>query len=261
MSAEQALLASEGAHPMADVQALRTSEGRASAPALFDRVAPGYDRMNRLLSLGLDPSWRRRAVADLRAVLPSAGGVPVLLDVATGTADLALEAARQMPAATVVGLDSSPGMLALGRDKVAAVRLSSRIMFVEGDATALPFPSGSYDAVTCAFGVRNFPDVAGALAEFHRVLKPGGVLLVLEFFRPSSPVLGALTSAWLACAAPVCAPSRRADYAYLRRSIGRTLSVAEFVSRATVSGFSAPVGVSAVRFFFPCCSHVLLCRS
>lgn len=142
--------------------------------AMFDAIAPTYERVNRWLSLGRDASWRRRAVA-MAAVQPS----DRVLDVACGTGDFARAFAKAGPA-QVVGSDFSAPMLAL-----AAARPFSRAQWCRADGLALPFTDGSFDVVSCAFGIRNFQSLARGLSEFHRVLRPGGRAVILEFSIPS----------------------------------------------------------------------------
>ncbi|HET6350277.1 MAG TPA: ubiquinone/menaquinone biosynthesis methyltransferase, partial [Candidatus Krumholzibacteria bacterium] len=149
---------------------------KSQTPRMFNSIAHRYDFLNHALSFNVDRRWRRLLVdaADVRA-----GGR--VLDVATGTADVALEFARRSPAQHIAGLDPSSGMLEVGRTKLAGARVD----LIEGDALALPFPDGSFDVVTIAFGLRNLPDYARGTAEMARVLRPGGRLLVLEFLPPS----------------------------------------------------------------------------
>lgn len=150
---------------------------REQVERMFDHISPKYDLLNRLLSLGTDQGWRRK-------VIRGVGEEPVkrLLDVATGTADLAIQAAAV--AEHVTGADISAGMLAQGREKVARTGLAERITLVQGDAAALPFAEATFDAVTVAFGVRNFEDLERGIAGMVRVLRPGGRLFVLEFSKP-----------------------------------------------------------------------------
>lgn len=148
---------------------------------MFNRIAPRYDLLNRVLSFGIDRIWRRRLV---RLVRKKAAAT--VLDVATGTGDLALAlAATRRKPLTVYGLDISSGMLELARKKVDKKGLQDLIVLKEGDSEALPFDDNYFDAVTVAFGVRNFGDLAKGLAEMRRVLKPGASLYVLEFSKPS----------------------------------------------------------------------------
>lgn len=147
---------------------------------MFDHISPKYDLLNRLCSLGTDQGWRRKLI---RAV----GREPVghLLDVATGTADLAIMATKV--AGQVTGADISAGMLEHGRNKVAKAELAGKIQLVQADAAELPFPDASFDAVTVAFGVRNFEVLEAGIRGMARVLRPGGRLFVLEFSTPSRP--------------------------------------------------------------------------
>lgn len=209
---------------------------------LFTRIAGRYDLLNRALTFGIDLSWRRRALAMLEA--PTR-----VLDLATGTGDLALGLARRFPHAQVTGLDLTPAMLEIARRRIARADCAARVTLMEGDATRLPFPDASFDTVTCAFGFRNFPDPVAALAEAARVLVPGGTLLVLEFFRLESPFCAWATAGWLRLVAPLLARGTRADYAYLRTSIARMCSARTFVSWAQNLGLS----ISRETFFLPSC--------
>lgn len=150
---------------------------------MFSAIAPRYDFLNRLLSAGRDRYWRREAIA--ATALPDGGR---LLDVCTGTADMALEASRQFPHAHIVGVDFSRPMIELGGTKVARSSLVSRISLQVAPAEALPFPDESFDAATVAFGLRNVPDRLRGLCEMGRVLKPGGRAVILEFTTPPSPL-------------------------------------------------------------------------
>lgn len=150
---------------------------------MFSEIAPRYDLLNRLLSFGADLRWRRRAVA-----LALEKGPRRILDLATGTGDLALMLKRRAPLAEVVGADFAPPMLELARRKAQAQGLG--VEFLEADALALPFPGGSFDAITIAFGFRNFADYRKALLELRRVLAPGGRLVILEFPPPPRGAFG-----------------------------------------------------------------------
>ncbi len=163
------------AEKMSDI----VDERGAPVERMFSAIAPRYDFLNRLLSAGRDRAWRREAIRATR--LPAGGR---LLDVCTGTADMALEAARQFPTAQLVGVDFSRPMLALGLQKVARAGLESRIRLEVAPAEALPFPDGAFDAATIAFGLRNIPDHPRGLRELFRVIKPGGRAVILEFTTP-----------------------------------------------------------------------------
>ena len=226
---------------------------QASAPqmrGMFTRVAGMYDRLNRVQSLGLDVLWRKRALARLARAMPPPRRI---LDLATGTADFALAAARRFPDAHVTGVDLTPAMLDIGRRKVETAGLADRIALEEGDACALTCADGAFDAVLCAFGFRNFPDHAAALREVARVLAPDGNLLVLELFRPRFRLLATVPAAWMACAARLFASGARTDYAYLRASIGETCTVAEFERLASDAGLETVQR----KFFFPACSCLM----
>ena len=153
---------------------------REQVSQMFDRIAPKYDFLNHLFSLGIDVIWRRKAVRLLRQERPKK-----ILDMATGTADFALETRRMMgPDVHTTGVDISPGMLEIGRKKVRQRNWSTSIELVEGDSVSLPYPDGSFDAYTVAFGVRNFENLPGGLLEMRRVLRPGGWGVILEFSKP-----------------------------------------------------------------------------
>ena len=152
---------------------------------MFAQIAPRYDLLNRVLSLGVDRAWRRAAAEEALLLDPER-----VLDVATGTADFALELARRAPASEVVGCDFVPEMLEIGRRKARERHLKVHLEL--GDALALPYSDASFDALTCAFGFRNFADYPRALSEFWRVLRPGGRLVILEFPPPGKTLLGAL---------------------------------------------------------------------
>ena len=146
---------------------------------MFDDIAFRYDFLNRALSGGMDIIWRKRALAKLKDIGPQR-----LLDVATGTADVAIMASRLLKPSSIIGIDISEGMLEIGRKKVAAQALQNTIELLKGDSETISFPDRSFDAVTVAFGVRNFQNLEKGLSEILRVLKPGGRLVVLEFSQP-----------------------------------------------------------------------------
>ena len=147
--------------------------------SMFDRIAPRYDLLNRLLSFGIDKIWRRNVVKQLKDLKG-----PMVLDVATGTGDLAIEICKIEPVA-VYGLDLSSQMLEFAKEKIAKKRLHMTVQLRQGDSENLPFENNFFDAITVAFGVRNFENLSKGLAEMHRVLRPGGRLVVLEFSKPA----------------------------------------------------------------------------
>jgi demethylmenaquinone methyltransferase / 2-methoxy-6-polyprenyl-1,4-benzoquinol methylase len=145
---------------------------------MFDNISARYDFLNHLLSMGIDKGWRRKAIAMLKPLRPKA-----ILDVATGTGDFAIQAMELAPD-KITGVDISEGMLEVGRKKIEKLGLSNRIDLKSGDSENLGFPENNFDAVIVAFGVRNFENLEKGLGEIFRVLKPGGMLVVLEFSRP-----------------------------------------------------------------------------
>lgn len=145
---------------------------------MFDKIAVKYDFLNHFLSLGIDRSWRRKTIAELKGHRPS-----TILDIATGTGDLAIEALKLQPE-QINGIDISEGMLAIGREKLAKKGLDSKIKLSLGDSEQILFTEGSFDAATCAFGVRNFANLSKGLSEIFRVLKPSGKVAILEFSKP-----------------------------------------------------------------------------
>lgn len=195
--------------------------------AMFDGIAARYDLVNRVISLGIDQSWRRKTVRALQL----ARGHRVL-DLATGTADLAIQVARTEPGATVVGLDPSAKMLDVGRDKVVRAALEARVELVQGDAQALPFPENSFDSVCIAFGIRNVPDRAKALREMARVTRPGGRIAILELSEPRSGLLGALARFHIHTVVPYVGAllSGVKEYQYLQRSIAAFPPAEEFAA-------------------------------
>ncbi len=151
---------------------------KAQVARMFDNISRRYDFLNHFLSLGIDIYWRKRAIALLKDLQPSR-----ILDVATGTADFALEALSLEPE-EVVGVDISEGMLERGRQKLAKKDLGKKIRLIKGDSEKLPFNDNIFDAVIVAFGVRNFEDLEKGLADMYRVLKRGGEVVILEFSKP-----------------------------------------------------------------------------
>ena len=190
---------------------------------MFADIARRYDLMNRLMTFGRDKSWRRYAVSQLRldqAPDPSRIQNPkseIILDVATGTGDLALEVRDQFPNAQVVGLDVVPDMLMLARAKAGGA-----IAVVAGDALALPFPDEGLDGVVTAFALRNVTDIPAAFAEMARVTRPGGRLACLEIARPQIPIFRQLFGWYFYWLVPIVGgivSSKRSAYTYLPHSL------------------------------------------
>jgi demethylmenaquinone methyltransferase/2-methoxy-6-polyprenyl-1,4-benzoquinol methylase len=192
---------------------------------MFDAISPKYDLLNRLFSLGIDQGWRRKVV---RLV----GQEPVehLLDVATGTADLAIMAAPK--AERVTGIDISEGMLEHGRVKVQKRGLDRKITLTQADSTALPFADATFDTVTVAFGVRNFEDLEKGLAEMIRVLRPNGRLFVLEFSKPQHTPMRQLFRFYFHRVMPLIGRTVSKDsaaYTYLPKSVDAFPEGSEFL--------------------------------
>lgn len=189
---------------------------RNGSGAMFDAIAPRYDLLNRVISLGVDQRWRRATVKAL-----ALGENPRVLDLATGTADLAILTARTHRDATVTGLDPSRNMLAVGREKLAAKGLSDRVTLVEGDAEHLPFEDKSFDGITMAFGIRNVPDRPAALREMARVTRPGGRIAILELADPKKGILSSFARFHIHTVVPWvgAALSGAREYRYLHESI------------------------------------------
>ena len=151
---------------------------------MFDNIAPAYDRLNRAMSFGLDRCWRHKAVRMVVATSPQS-----IVDIATGTGDFALSLAKAMPSARVVGLDLSEGMVEIGRRKVENAGLAERIKLTCGDCLASPLPENCADALTVAFGVRNFADLAAGYRAMYKMLRPGGMICVIELSTPTSRIV------------------------------------------------------------------------
>ena len=204
---------------------LAPGETRPGSGAMFDRIAGRYDLLNRVMTFGLDHGWRRRTVAALALREGSR-----VLDLATGTADMALEVLRQQPNATVVGVDPSENMLAVGREKVAAGQLDERIELRTGIAEELPFEDDSFDGLCIAYGIRNVPDRRKALSEMARVVRPGGRVVILEATEARGGPLAWGARFWVHHVVPRLGAllSNAPEYRYLQKSIAAFPTPAEF---------------------------------
>ena len=204
--------------------------------AMFDAIAPRYDLLNHLLSAGIDRRWRAAAIRSLHLT-----GRETLLDVCTGTADVALAARRGGGATRVVGVDFSASMVRLGLEKVRAAGESGRISLLRGDAMQLPAANRSVDAVTVAFGIRNVVQPAVACAEMARVLRPGGRLAILEFGMPRVPGIGPLYTWYFTRVLPMVGrivSGHGAAYSYLPASVGTFAPPAECLDMLRRAGFT-----------------------
>lgn len=202
---------------------------------MFDNISPKYDLLNHSLTLGIDFLWRKKAVKSLRAINPK-----IVLDIATGTGDFAVEAARKLQPQRVIGIDISEGMLEVGRRKMQKKGIADTVEMVKGDSEDLHYPDGFADAVTVGFGVRNFEHLQKGLSEIHRVLRPGGVCVILEpsfprhfplkqlfqfYFTKILPLIGRLVS------------RDKAAYTYLPSSVKAFPSGEEFLEICRSVGF------------------------
>ncbi len=223
------LTVSRPAPPMAAASGDATRPG---SGAMFDRIAGRYDLLNRVISVGLDRRWRR-----LAAAIVASDGARVL-DLATGTGDVALEIARLSASASVVALDPSPGMLEQAEIKVEAAGLSDRIALESGRAEALPFDDDTFDAVIIAWGIRNVVDRRLALAEMARVVRVGGRVVILEGTEPRSHLLAPLARCYIHHLVPRLGAwlSHERAYRYLQTSIEAFPNPAEFARQIRSCG-------------------------
>jgi demethylmenaquinone methyltransferase/2-methoxy-6-polyprenyl-1,4-benzoquinol methylase len=203
---------------------------------MFDGLADRYDLMNRMLSCGIDAKWRTKAINELKKNDPKK-----ILDVATGTGDMATMACRILKPEKVIGIDISEHMLELGRKKVEKEGLSKVVQLQTGDSETINFADNSFDAVMVAFGVRNFEHLETGLKEMFRVLKPGGKLIVLEFSRPRVRIFRSLYNLYMSFVAPEVArwfSQNKKAYQYLNQSAKLFPDRHDFVEILNRSGYS-----------------------
>jgi demethylmenaquinone methyltransferase/2-methoxy-6-polyprenyl-1,4-benzoquinol methylase len=206
---------------------------REGSGAMFDGIAHRYDLVNRVISLGIDQSWRKKTVRSLEL---KAGGR--VLDLATGTGDLAILVASMHPDVTIVGVDPSEKMLEVGQKKLVSQQLTDRIELQVGDAQALEFPDRSFDGLCIAFGIRNVPDRLQGLREMARVTKAGGRVAILELSEPRSGLLGPLARFHVHSVVPAVGAllSGAKEYRYLQKSIAAFPPSSEFEALMTEAG-------------------------
>lgn len=203
---------------------------------MFDSIAPAYDWMNRAMTFGIDKLWRRRAVRLVSKDKPAQ-----IVDIATGTGDLAIALAEKMPQAKVTGLDLSEGMIEIGREKVERRGLSDRVKLMAGDCLAMPLDDCSADVITVAYGVRNFEHLDRGYAEMLRVLKPGGLLCVLELSTPVNPIVKPFYKFYTRCLIPALGRMVSKDsraYSYLPESIAAVPQGDHMLELISQAGFT-----------------------
>ncbi len=184
---------------------------------MFDNIAPAYDFMNRAMTFGIDRCWRRKAVKML-CCYPH----DTILDIATGTGDLAILLAKLSKAKTITGIDLSEGMINVGRKKVEKIGMTSRITLTTGDCLNMPFHNDSFHAITAAYGVRNFENLLQGYKEMLRVLRPGGAITIIELATPTSPIIKPLYKLYTRYIIPLVGRLISKDvraYSYLPESI------------------------------------------
>jgi demethylmenaquinone methyltransferase / 2-methoxy-6-polyprenyl-1,4-benzoquinol methylase len=204
---------------------------------MFDKIAFRYDFLNRFLSGGIDIYWRKRAIRELLPLQPKK-----ILDVATGTADVAIMSYKFLKPATIIGIDISEGMLQFGRKKVANLLLNKHIQLLLGDSEAINFADDTFDAITVAFGVRNFENLRKGLAEMRRVLKPGGKLVVLEFSKPKQSLVKVAYNLYMRIVTPRIGKliSKNAEaYKYLNDSVQKFPEGNDFLTIMNDVGYTA----------------------
>lgn len=202
---------------------------------MFNDISGRYDFVNRFLSAGTDIGWRKKALKMLKANQPQN-----LLDVATGTADMAIMASGILNPAKITGIDISGGMLDIGRKKVQKAGLQAKIELLKGDSETIKFADNTFDAVTVAFGVRNFENLEKGLSEIHRVLTPGGKLVVLEFSKPKMPGVKNLYNLYMKIVAPGVGKmvnKNGSAYSYLNNSINKFPEGKNFTQILSLTGF------------------------
>lgn len=203
---------------------------------MFDSIAGQYDNLNRFLSARIDLLWRKKAIRMLKKERPR-----LILDVATGTADMAIMACKMLNPEKIEGIDISANMLELGRKKIEKEGLGEKIRLCQGDSETINFPDHSFDAVMVAFGVRNFENLEKGLREMYRVLKPGGRLIVLEFSKPRQKGVKSLYNLYMGIVAPQVARwfrQNKAAYQYLNESANAFPDRQSFTEILNKAGFT-----------------------
>lgn len=219
----------------------QTTSKKEQVATMFDNIAPKYDFLNQLLSLGIHKGWRRKAIRLLQVQKPK-----TILDIATGTADFAIEAMKLNPD-KIIGVDISEGMLKLGREKINKLGLQNKIELKYGDSESLPFPDNSFDAITVGFGVRNFENLEKGIADIYRVLNHNGMLAVLEFSKPGKFPVKQVYNFYFRYVTPFVGKLFSKDssaYTYLPESVNAFPAGEEFLKILRKSGFKETKSIS-----------------
>ncbi len=218
---------------MAETQNLNKSPEQVGA--MFNDIAYRYDFLNHFLSLGIDKVWRKKLIRRLNSGHPK-----TVLDIATGTADLAIQLAKSAPNVKITGIDIANQMLEVGRQKLNKSGLSDRISLIYADSLSIPFPDASFDAAMVAFGVRNFADPVKGMNEAYRVLKPDGKLFVLEFSMPKGIFMPILYRIYFKAILPLIGrfiSGHRMAYTYLPDSVTSFPDGEDFINLMIKAGF------------------------
>lgn len=219
-----------------DIKPYNEAEAKkAQVEQMFDNIAPSYDLLNRVLTLGIDTTWRKKAINTIKKEQPKH-----LLDIATGTADIAIEAYRLIKPAQITGIDISHEMLEKGREKVSKKGLDATITLLKEDSENLSFSDDTFDVATASFGVRNFENLDKGLKEIQRVLEPGGQVVILEFTKPTSFPFKQLFNVYFKYILPVIGKFKSKDsraYEYLYESVQAFPDYDLFLTRMRSAGF------------------------
>lgn len=216
---------------------------------MFDRIANRYDFLNRFLSARIDVLWRKKAINLLRSQHPKQ-----ILDVATGTGDVAILTYKLLTPENIIGIDISEGMINVGKDKIKKLGWDKSIRLEKGDSETINYPDNSFDAVTVAFGVRNFENLEKGLSEIKRVLKPGGQFVVLEFSKPSMPVFKQLYRFYMDAVTPFVVnifSKNKTAYKYLNESVKKFPEGKTFLNILNKVGF---IKTSQIKLTLGICS-------
>lgn len=226
--------------------------------AMFDSIAPAYDFMNTAMTFGLHRVWLRKALKKLHDAKPAFlfTAEPKIIDLATGTGDVALKLAALYPRAEILGVDLSEGMLKIARDKCGKAKEGAKIKFEQGDCLNLPYADNTFDILTIAYGVRNFENIMKGFREFHRVLKPGGTFMILELSRPENKAVRPLYDAYAKGIIPAIGKMVSKDknaYRYLPESIAAMPPRRRIAEMLREAGFrevkAKPLTLGAVTYY------------